>query len=172
MEEGRRWTEVISSSALDKIPRRKLDQDSSFTKALRFSHPPQYLLPVFSLHVSSLVFSQLKLLIDSLTPPQARVHLGKTSTTKPDFLIRTEFTWVNTVLHSSAGQNSHLWAWVNICRFNGFRYNYLKDFLSFLKVSLTHLMCRFTPIIISGFSWKQQKMQEITMLITFLSLLE
>lgn len=65
-------------------------------------------VPFTCLLLACLQFSQLKLLIDSLTPPQARVHLGKTSTTKPDFLIRTEFTWVNTVLHSSAGQNSHL----------------------------------------------------------------
>lgn len=53
-------------------------------------------------------FPSLKVFIDLLTPAQARVHLGKISTTKPDFLIKTEVTPVNTVLHSSRAQNHHL----------------------------------------------------------------
>lgn len=53
-------------------------------------------------------FPSLKVLIDLLTPAQARVHLGKISTTEPDFLIKTEFTPVNTVLHSSRAQDRHL----------------------------------------------------------------
>lgn len=53
-------------------------------------------------------FPSLKVLIDSLTPAQARVHLGKISTAEPDFLIKTEFTPVNTVLHSSRALDRHL----------------------------------------------------------------
>lgn len=106
-KQSTRGTPVVRSEnqcAIRYIPRRKLLKSRwvLHTGAQIYSSSISYLSS------PSMSFPSLKLFIDSLTHPQAWVHLGKPSTPKADFLIKTESLPPPKWKRYFTVQNSHL----------------------------------------------------------------